>query len=55
MQSEKMKIINELIDGYAQRKGSYFKRIKHTNLEGIRDYISKFHQIIKEEYFLGIR
>ena len=38
-----------------KKPGDYFKRIKHHNLKEIRDYISLFYTIVKEEYFLGIR
>jgi len=38
-----------------KKPGDYFKRIKHTNLKEIRDYISLFYTIAKEEKFLGIR
>jgi len=38
-----------------QREGSYFRRVKHTNLGEIRGYISRFYQITRQEYFLGIR
>lgn len=38
-----------------KKPGDYFKRIKHYNLKEIRDYISLFYTIIKEENFLGIR
>ena len=39
----------------SMKPGDYFKRIKHTNLKEIRDYISEFYTISKEEYFLGIK
>jgi len=39
---------------HLKRKDSYFRRIKHTNLREIMDYISKFYRIAREEYFLGI-
>src|SRR4030067_3058080 len=38
-----------------KKPGDYFRRIKHTNLREIRDYISQFFVISKEDYFLGIR
>ena len=38
-----------------EKPGAYFKRIKHTNPKEIRDYISQFYTLIKEEYFLGIK
>jgi ubiquinone/menaquinone biosynthesis C-methylase UbiE len=38
-----------------KKLGDYFRRLKHTNLEEIRNYISLLYTISKEEYFLGIR
>ena len=38
-----------------KKPGDYFKRIKHHDLKEIRDYISLFYMIVKEEYFLGIK
>ncbi len=38
-----------------KKPGDYFKRIKHHDLKEIRDYISQFYMIVKEEKFLGIR
>lgn len=38
-----------------QIPGDYFKRIKHTNLKELRDYISRLYSISKEEYVLGIK
>ena len=38
-----------------EKPSAYFKRIKHTNPKEIRDYISQFYTLIKEEYFLGIK
>jgi ubiquinone/menaquinone biosynthesis C-methylase UbiE len=38
-----------------EKPGGYFKRIKNTNLDEIKDYIQKFYTITKQEYFLGIR
>jgi len=35
-------------------KDSYFRNVKHTNVKEIKDYISQFYSVIKEEYFLGI-
>lgn len=46
---------SEYFHEYMQREDSYFRRIKHVDLEEIGDYISKFYQIIKKEYFLGIK
>lgn len=36
-------------------KDSYFRKIKHTNLSEIKDCISQFYNIIKAQYFLGVR
>src|SRR4030043_528295 len=38
-----------------KKPGDYFRRIKHTDLREIRDYISQFFVISKDDYFLGIR
>src|SRR4030042_644582 len=38
-----------------KKPGDYFRRIRHTNLREIRDYISQFFTISKEEYSLGIK
>jgi ubiquinone/menaquinone biosynthesis C-methylase UbiE len=38
-----------------RRPGDYFQRIKHTNTTEIREYVSRFYVISKEELFLGIR
>ncbi len=46
---------SEYFHKHWQRKGSYFGKIKHTDTSGVRDYISKFYQITREEYFLGIK
>ncbi len=46
---------SEYFHKHTQRKSSYFKRIKHTNLKEIREHISQHYQITKEEYFLGIK
>ncbi len=46
--------LSEYFKTHAQRKGSYFRKIRHTNLLEIEDYISKFFTI-STEYFLGIR
>jgi len=46
---------SEYFKGEIKKPGDYFRRIKHTNLGEIRDCISQFYIIIKEEYFLGIR
>jgi len=46
---------SEYFHEHMQREGSYFRKVKHTDLGEIRDYISKVYQITNEEYFLGIR
>lgn len=46
---------SEYFQKHAQRENSYFRRIKHTNLEKIRNYTSRFYDIKKAEYFLGIK
>ena len=46
---------SEYFHEHFQREGSYFRKIRHTNLREIRDYISRFYEITKEECFLGIR
>ncbi len=38
-----------------ERPDDYFQRIKHINTEEIRDYVSRFYEISKEEFFLGIQ
>jgi ubiquinone/menaquinone biosynthesis C-methylase UbiE len=38
----------------SQDEDSYFRKVLHRNLEEIREYISKFYEITKSEYFLGI-
>jgi len=38
-----------------KKASDYFRRIKHTDPKEIRDYISQFYTITKEEKFLGIR
>ena len=35
-------------------EGSYFRNVRHADVREIRDYISGFYNIIKEEYLLGI-
>jgi len=37
-----------------KKPDDYFRKIKHINLKEIRNYISQFYTITKEEYFLGI-
>ncbi len=46
---------SEYFQKQLQGKGSYFNKIKHTNLREIKNYISKFYEITKDDYFLGIR
>lgn len=38
-----------------RRPGDYFQRIKHTNTEEMREYVSRFYVISKEDLFLGIQ
>jgi ubiquinone/menaquinone biosynthesis C-methylase UbiE len=38
-----------------RRPGDYFQRIKHTNTTEMREYVSQFYVIRKEELFLGIQ
>jgi len=44
----------EYFHEHINREGSYFRKIKHTNLREIGDYVSRFYRLVKEEYFLGI-
>ena len=46
---------SEYFNEHFKKKDSYFRKVKHTNLKEIRDYITKYYHIIKEEYFLGIK
>ena len=39
----------------SEDEDSYFRRVLHTDVDEIREYISECYNIIKEEYFLGIR
>jgi ubiquinone/menaquinone biosynthesis C-methylase UbiE len=39
----------------ARRPGDYFQRIKHTNTKEMREYVSRFYVISKEDLFLGIQ
>jgi ubiquinone/menaquinone biosynthesis C-methylase UbiE len=39
----------------SKKRGDYFRRIKNINLKEIRDNISRFYTIIKEENILGIK
>ncbi len=47
--------MSEYFQEEVKRPDDYFRRIKHTNLREVRDYISQFFTIIQEENFLGIR
>lgn len=38
-----------------KKPSDYFRRIRDTSLEEIRDCISRFYTVSREEYFLGIR
>jgi ubiquinone/menaquinone biosynthesis C-methylase UbiE len=38
----------------SEDEGSYFRKVLHTDVREITDYIGEFYNIIKEEYFLGI-
>ena len=46
---------SEYFHEHFQRRDSYFRRIKHTDLREIEKSISEFYHITKEEYFLGIK
>src|SRR3989344_1048338 len=46
---------SEYFHEHMQREDSYFKRIKHVDIREMRDYISRYYQVTKAEYFLGIR
>lgn len=39
----------------SEDSGSYFGRVRHRNTDEIRNSISEFYTVIKDEYFLGIR
>ncbi len=45
---------SEYFKAHVQRNGSYFKKVKHTDLNAMKNYISRYYQIAKTEYFLGI-
>jgi len=45
---------SEYFKGHVKKKGSYFRRIKHTNLKEIENYMSKYFSI-RARYFLGIK
>ena len=38
-----------------RRPGDYFQRIKHTDTKEMREYVSRFYVIRKEDLFLGIK
>jgi len=38
-----------------KKTDDYFRRIKHTTLKEIRNYISQFYQITNKYYFLGVK
>ncbi|MEK6891927.1 MAG: class I SAM-dependent methyltransferase [Nanoarchaeota archaeon] len=46
---------SEYFHEHFQRRDSYFRRIKHTDLGEVEESISRFYQITKKEYFLGIK
>lgn len=46
---------SEYFHEHFQRTDSYFRKIKHADLRELQEYISRFYQITKEEYFLGIK
>ncbi len=45
---------SEYFKNHFKKKDSYFRRIQHTNLKDIENYISKFFDV-RKEYFLGIK
>ena len=40
---------------HMQREGSYFRKVRHTNIREVADYISGFYEVSRKDYFLGIR
>ncbi len=46
---------SEYFHEHMQRKDSYFKRVRHTNIREVRNHIARFYYVMKEEYFLWIR
>lgn len=38
----------------SEDEGSYFRKVLHPDVKGIRDCISEFYLVLKEEYILGI-
>jgi ubiquinone/menaquinone biosynthesis C-methylase UbiE len=45
---------SEYFKSRASKENSYFRRIRHTNLKDVENYISKFFDT-SEEYFLEIK
>jgi ubiquinone/menaquinone biosynthesis C-methylase UbiE len=45
---------SEYFKSHMSKENSYFRRIRHTNLKGVKNYISKFFGT-SEEYFLEIK
>ncbi len=46
---------SEYFHEHLRKEDSYFRRIKHTNIREIKNYVSQYYKIVREEYFLGIR
>ena len=46
---------SEYFDEQIQREESYFRKVKHNDLDEIRNYILRHYHLSKYEYFLGIR
>lgn len=44
---------SEYFKEHMQREGSYFRKIRHINLEEIQSYVSKFYRIEKKRIFFG--
>lgn len=38
----------------SEDEGSYFRKVLHADVKGIRDYISELYHVVNEEYILGI-
>lgn len=45
---------SEYFKSHVSKENSYFRRIRHTNLKDVKNYISKFFDA-SEEYFLEIK
>ena len=45
---------SEYFKAHMQKEDSYFRRMRHKNLQGIERYISRFFSV-HSEYFLGIK